>query len=375
MKKLLAAALSLLFMVSTAAAMTRAGAPAKFAVPFANSAASVSSPAGAAPGSATYPLPTNSQVGITNCAASLQTGMPPLTMTSVAGGGCAPYGQDINGILKQMSQWNQQTQAGAIPAWDSTYNSNIGGYPEGSIVSQASTPYCFWISQVDNNTSDPDTGGANWTSSCPGGGIGLSPSTEIGGNPNQQAVTTTPFIQNANACIVWQAGYTNTSSLQINVNGIGLQNVYSRNGLGALVGTEVVANEVQVTCWDGTQWELFSPASSASLVRQDQTLVGGANVTSNNLGTITTGTLTIDCGKGPLQYLTDGGTFTIAAPARDGSCMILITNTTGAQIPSFSGFTVNSNTGEPFTTTSGNKFMVTILEINGVATWVNKSLQ
>ena len=366
MKRLGAALLLVLFAFSPAVAMTRAGAPAKFQIPWGNSAGNAY---------ITYPIPQSSQIGIKNCAASLTDGEPPLTMQSASSGGCAPFGQDLNGIFKQITQWNQQTQMGAVPAYDSAFSSSIGGYPEGTILSQASAPECFWVSQADNNTSDPDTGGANWTSTCPGGGIASAAST---GSANAQVVSATPFILGANVCVGWVAGYTNTGTMQINVNGAGLVNLYTQGQSGpqAMVAGEVQLNANEITCWDGTRWELVNrPGTMASLARADQTLSGGANVTSDNLGTITTGTVTIDCGARPLQYLTDGGTFTIAAPANDGSCMLLIINTTGAVVPTFSGFTVNSNTGEPFDTTSGHKFIVTIVEIDGIATWLNKSLQ
>lgn len=364
--KRIVAALLLAALCGAAHAMTRASAPTAFAIPFADSAGS---------GYINYPVPTDSQIGILNCAASDTDGFPPKTMQPASAGGCAPFGQDMNGILKQITLWNQWNSFGGIVPYNSSLSSAIGGYPEGAILSQASNPYCFWISQIDNNASDPDTGGANWTGACPGGGAGGT----SGGSANAQTITSTPFILQANARIYWTvgSGLTNTGPLQINVNGGGLVNVYQRtaSGLAALVKGEVQAGTIASATYDGSQWELDVNAQAASLVNQDQNLLGGANVTSYSIGTVSTGTVTVDCGKGPLQYLVDAGTFTIAAPLHDGSCMILITNTTGAVAPTFSGFTVNSNTGEPFTTTSGNKFMVTILEINSVATYVVKSLQ
>lgn len=364
MRKLLVAALAFLLSASPALAMTRAGAPAKFSIPWGNSATG---------GFINYPIPTPSQIPFTACLASLTDGFPPKTMQSVASGGCAPFGQDINGILKQITQWNQQTGMGAAPAWDSSFESSIGGYPEGAILSQASNPSCLWISSTDNNSSDPDTGGANWTGVCPGGGAGGTST----GSANAQVIAATPFSLVSGATVCWTAGFTNTSSLQINVNSGGLTNVLQRTqgGLTALVGGEVHISSIYCATYDGTQYELNNFATDASLVNQDQALSGGANVTGNNLGTVTSGTVTIDCGKSPLQYLTDGGTFTIAAPANDGSCMILITNTSGAVAPSFSGFTVNGNTGEAFDTTSGHKFTLTIWRINGTASYLNKALQ
>lgn len=355
----LAAAAMLLAGLTAAGAMSRSGAAQKFSIPW-----------GATAGTSyiTYPVPTLSQIGIVNCRASLTDGFPPLTFTPAAGGGCPPFGQDFNGILKQITQWNQWTQAGAIVPYDSAYSASIGGYPESAILSQAATPYCFWISQVDNNASDPDTGGSNWSSDCPGGGSGIT-TAEIGGNPNQQAVVSTPFALTRNAQLCFQAAATNTSSLQIQVNGGALNNVVQRainGGLTPLVGQEVILDTFYCMTWDGLEWELNTPSSAASLVLQDQPLSGGAIVTSLSLGSFSTGTLSVDCGKRPLQYLTDAGTFVIAAPTNDGSCVLQLTNAAGAQVPTFSGFSVNpSYVGAPLDNTNGHKFMISILRVNG----------
>lgn len=109
------------------------------------------------------------------------------------------------------------------------------------------------------------------------------------------------------------------------------------------------------------------PAEVASLTKTDQVLQGGANVLSYNQGTITGGTYTVDCGLGPLQYQTNGGSFTLAAPVNDGSCMILSTNNASAGTITPSGFTVGSATGGTLTTTSTNKFTITVWRINGTS--------
>ncbi len=107
----------------------------------------------------------------------------------------------------------------------------------------------------------------------------------------------------------------------------------------------------------------------ARLDLADQTASGGVNVASDNLGTVSSGTLTIDCGARPLQYVTNGGAFSLHAPSNDGSCMLLITNGAGAGAITTAGqgFTVGSSTGAPFDTTNGHMFTVSIWRINGVA--------
>lgn len=113
----------------------------------------------------------------------------------------------------------------------------------------------------------------------------------------------------------------------------------------------------------------------ASLSVQDQTLSGGANVTPNAIGTVTTGTTTVDCGKSPLQTMTNNGASTFAAPANDGSCIVYMLNGASAGAITFSGFTVSSNTGDALNTTNTNKFFISIVRAGGVSNYVIRALQ
>lgn len=149
----LLAALIHVALIGAAAAMSQSAVPPKFPIPWGNSAGS----------SYIRSIPTNSQIGIQNGAASLTDGFPPLTFVPSSAGGVPPFGQDFNGILKQLSQWSRWQSAGAPIYYDPSFSLAIGGYPKGTVLSNASTLGAFWISTVDNNSSDPDTGGANWT--------------------------------------------------------------------------------------------------------------------------------------------------------------------------------------------------------------------
>lgn len=123
--------------------------PAKIPVPFANSAGS----------GFKNTIPLASQIGITNGAASLTDGFPPLTFQALSAGGTPPFGADFNGILNEITaiqQW--QTAGGAFP-YDSAFSTIIGGYPAGAVVI-SSNPNVWWLSTVNNNTDNPDTGGS-----------------------------------------------------------------------------------------------------------------------------------------------------------------------------------------------------------------------
>lgn len=108
----------------------------------------------------TVPIP--SQIGITPGAASFTTGFPPLNFSPVNAGGVPPFGQDFNGLLNQITAWSRWAQAGGLVGYNSAFSTAIGGYPQGAVLVKADGSG-FWLSTADNNTSNPDTGGANWT--------------------------------------------------------------------------------------------------------------------------------------------------------------------------------------------------------------------
>jgi hypothetical protein len=130
--------------------------PAKLTIPFANAGTKNT-------------IPTASQIGVTNGAASLTDGFPPLTMTPLSAGGVPPFGQDMNGILYMMSAWEQWQAAGGPVFYDSAFSTAIGGYPKGAVLANASG-VGIWVSTVDSNTSNPDTGGAGWITGSTGHG-------------------------------------------------------------------------------------------------------------------------------------------------------------------------------------------------------------
>jgi len=127
--------------------------PTKIPIPFANSAGS----------SYKNTIPQASQIGITNGKASLTDGFPPLTFQPISSGGVPPFGADFNGILNEITAITQWQQAGGFFAYDSSFSSTISGYPKGSILQSANLAG-LWVSTAENNTTNPDTGGAGWTS-------------------------------------------------------------------------------------------------------------------------------------------------------------------------------------------------------------------
>lgn len=116
-----------------------------------------------------------------------------------------------------------------------------------------------------------------------------------------------------------------------------------------------------------TNTGLSCGTSFATLNTADQTLSGGANITSSNQGTKSSGTFTVDCGVSPLQYITNNGAFSLAAPANDGSCIVLVTNGASAGTITFSNFSNGANSGDTYALTQNNKYSLHIWRINGTS--------
>jgi len=94
--------------------------------------------------------------------ASMQGGFPPDNFRPLASGGIPPFGQDMNGILRLVTQWSRWQGVGGPVGYDASFSAEIGGYPMGAALVAASG-LGWWVSKVDDNVTDPDTGGAGWS--------------------------------------------------------------------------------------------------------------------------------------------------------------------------------------------------------------------
>lgn len=135
--------------------------PPLFLEPFANTASGTLT---------NYPLPDTVSSG--SGLASLNAGFQAANFQPEGSGGIAPYGADFNGLEKQDTAWAQWLSIGGPIPWSNvvaTFMAGIGGtvgsnagYPKGAIVDSATTLGQQWLSTVDNNVTNPDTGGAGW---------------------------------------------------------------------------------------------------------------------------------------------------------------------------------------------------------------------
>lgn len=135
-------------------------------------------------------------------------------------------------------------------------------------------------------------------------------------------------------------------------------------------GAETVNGAATVTVKDGEFWIFFCDGSAwigfnlpfSTALRADlegQTISGGAEITSKDLGTASSGTVTPDPSARPIQHYTNGGAHTLAPSAAVGNCVVEITNNASAGAITTSGFT--RVTGDAFDTTNGHKFVCNIL--------------
>lgn len=126
--------------------------PSKFPIPFGN----------AADVGTIRQVPTADQSSVTPGAASLTKGFPAITGQPLASGGIPPSLQDFNGVLFQDTAWARWQAAGGTVPFDQNFCTAIGGYPLGAVL-QAATAGNLWLSVVDNNTTNPDSGlSAGW---------------------------------------------------------------------------------------------------------------------------------------------------------------------------------------------------------------------
>ncbi len=89
----------------------------------------------------------------------------------------------------------------------------------------------------------------------------------------------------------------------------------------------------------------------AGLTTADQTLSGGANLTTYSLGTMSSGNLNLDCGLNPVQTVLNGGAFLIVRPWADSNCLVQVVQGPSAGAISLWGFSTSpSGTGDTLVT-------------------------
>lgn len=230
-------------------------------------------------------------------------------------------------------------------------------------------------------------------------------SITTGGSADAQTLTTGMSLSAYAAGQSWlfEAGYTNTGTATLNVDSIGAKTMAKNDGSQTALGAGditagafyhavydsgadkiIITNIGQSSTFDGV---FINEAAAAAadvagdgqiwvksdtpntlmftddagndytvgfLDEENQALSGGATVTVKDLGTQTSGTLTLDMGDRPMQKCVNNGAFTLAPGSTVGACILTVTNAASAGAITTSGWTVVS--GSSFDTTNTNKF-------------------
>jgi len=222
------------------------------------------------------PIPTDSQIGITNGRASLHDGFPPLTFSPISSGGVPPLGADFNGILNEITTIQQWQEAGGFFPYDSVFSTIVNGYPKGAVLQSASFNG-FWISTVENNTTNPDAGGAGWVSTA---FEGLS-SVAMSGT----SITLTA-IQSAYPIVVITGTLTANSTVIV-PNKIG-EWIFSNQTTGAYTLTVITSAGTGVNITQGSSQYCWSDATNiyyanASSVTSFNTRTGAITLNSTDV--------------------------------------------------------------------------------------------
>jgi hypothetical protein len=258
MKKIVLSISLLLAGVSPALALSDAGIPTKVPTTWGTSAPG---------GNITCPMPIPSQIGITPGRASWTDGFPPVTFLPA---GIPPYGQDFNGVLCQLSQWTRWQNAGAAIPYDATFQTAVGGYPRNAVIGSLVNSF-FWLSTADNNTSDPETGGANWQDLylTANGATWAGTASGVG---NAQTLTLHGWLFNMTGVPVqFFPVAANTGSATLQINGVGSPITIKKrtiNGLVALTGGELNPTQATTADFDGTVFEISPPPILSSNIIQ-----------------------------------------------------------------------------------------------------------
>lgn len=96
--------------------------------------------------------------------AGYDQGFPPVNMTPKVAGGIPPFGEDMNGILFDVTRAVQFLESGTGFIYKSTFSTAIGGYNAGARVLRTDGRG-YWLNTTNGNTTDPESAGgaaAGW---------------------------------------------------------------------------------------------------------------------------------------------------------------------------------------------------------------------
>lgn len=209
-------------------------------------------------------IPETSQIGIVDGRASFPDGFVPLNGTPKAAGGIPPFKQDMNGILYAITNALKWVCSGGLFKRDATFQTDIGGYPQGAILLKSDNS-ALWFSTADNNATNPDAGGAGWLSIDP-----RLYAVAAGTTTAYTATFSSSFTTVTDDLIVYvnttSVGTNTTSTPTFSANGLTPRTIVKLDGsalaLGDMPNRAVLSYDLT-----NTRWLLMNPVG-AELVGQ-----------------------------------------------------------------------------------------------------------
>lgn len=143
----------------------------------------------------------------------------------------------------------------------------------------------------------------------------------------------------AGATVSFTAGFTNSGATQLNLGGTGLKDLFrqTRAGAVACIGNEIIAGQIVLVIYDGTQWELVN-----------QSLIPTATLFSLAALTLAAGDLLVGSGVNTASVLAIGGNNSVLGS--NGSTASWVTTLAG--LTSVTTTTLNATTNLQFNGTA-----------------------
>lgn len=147
-----------------------------------------------------------------------------------------------------------------------------------------------------------------------------------------------------------------------NATGLGVKDSDSSHSLLITTSSNLSANRT-LTLVPGDASRSFTISADSSIAgtalvtatENQGPVSGGAEITSKSLGTVTTGTTTLDMADRSLQHYVNGGAHTLSPGSVTGSTIVDITNNGSAGAITFTGWTITYGT-TTLTTVNGDDF-------------------
>jgi len=208
--------------------------------------------------------------------AGYDQGFPPVNMTPKVAGGIPPFGEDMNGILFDVTKAVQFLESGTGFVYNSTFSTAIGGYNAGARVLRTDGRG-YWLNTTNGNTTDPESAGGSAAGWVPDYTNGISSITMTNAN------VTLTALQYGRPIIVITG--TLTANLNLIFPSIAGQWIVLNNTTGAFTitcktasGSGVVVTGSTSVFGDGTNI-YFANSASLAAFNQIQSITATVNGT------------------------------------------------------------------------------------------------